>query len=87
MKIEKFSEAIDDCCKVLEMEPKNLKGTLSLVLALNDTKVIFDFPCFSNAAFVRRGIAYKALKQYELAAKDFNSILSIDPKNKRAKVL
>ncbi|XP_028414819.1 sperm-associated antigen 1-like [Dendronephthya gigantea] len=63
LKIERFSEAIEDCCKVLEIEPKNLK------------------------ALIRRGIAYKALKQYELAAKDFNLILSIDPKNKRAKDL
>ena len=38
-------------------------------------------------AFLRRGMAYKALKNQELAVKDFNSMLEIDPKNKRAKVV
>jgi tetratricopeptide (TPR) repeat protein len=40
-----------------------------------------------STAFLRRGMAYKALKNQELAVEDFESMLKIDPNNKRAKVL
>ena len=42
---------------------------------------------FFSTAFLRRGMGYKALKQYELAMENFKSMLKIDPNNKRAKVL
>jgi tetratricopeptide (TPR) repeat protein len=45
------------------------------------------FVIFFSTAFLRRGMAYKALKNQELAVEDFKSMLKIDPNNKRAKVL
>jgi tetratricopeptide (TPR) repeat protein len=45
------------------------------------------FVIFFSTAFLRRGMAYKALKNQELAVEDFKSMLKIDPNNKRAKVI
>lgn len=63
LKISGWTNAAEDCNRVLDLEPDNIK------------------------ALLRRGTAYKGIKEFSKSLQDYKQVLKLEPENKRAQDL